>query len=111
MRALPGLVLSVCLVTSPAFATDWRQVSSSDSYLWYDRDSVDIDEDDFLNLTVYRGAWSDPATMSAYAVRVSVDCVDGWFTAYNATTGKWEEPPAGFVTDALSDLAYGICYE
>jgi hypothetical protein len=111
MRALPGLVLFLCLLASPASATDWRQVTSSDSNLWYDRDSVEIDEDDFLTFTVYRGAWTDAATMKAYGVWVSVDCFDGYFEIWNSGTSKWEEAPSGFITDALDDLAYAFCYE
>ena len=110
MWTITGLALALCLMAVPAFGADWRQVSSNDSYLWYDRDSVDIDEEDYLTFSVYRGAWSDPATLAANAVIVSVDCVDGYFETWNASTQKWDDAPSGFVTDALDDLAYGICY-
>jgi hypothetical protein len=110
MRTMPGLALALCLVAAPALGADWRQVSSNDSYLWYDRDSVKIDEEDYLTFSVYRGAWSEPGSMAANSVFVSVDCYDGYFDIYNGATGKWDEAPSGFVTDALDDLAYGYCY-
>jgi len=94
---------------SPAWAVDWRQVDANDPTLWYDYDSFDWDDEDYIYFAIFHGEWAGPEWMSGNAVSLSVDCMDGRFFVWNAGTTTWEESNAYPTTEALDDLAFDGC--
>ena len=97
-------------MSGSAWAVDWRQVDSNDPTLWYDNDSFDWDEDDFIYFDVFHGDWAGPDQMSGNAVSLAVDCADGQFFVWDDGTATWDESNAYPTSDALGDLAYDACY-
>lgn len=108
IRSVLGAAIALMFMLGSAWAADWRQVSSGNANLWYDNTSLYVDDDDFLNIKVYRGSWAGADTMSSNAISVSVDCWDGYFEIWNTYTEKWEDAPSD-LESALNDLAWDAC--
>ncbi|MEX2009197.1 MAG: hypothetical protein WEC41_03305 [Dongiaceae bacterium] len=113
MRTLTRLAccsMAWLAMSGPVWAVDWRQVDSNDSALWYDFDSFEWDDKDYIYFDIYHGAWAGAEWMSSNAVSLSVDCMDGQFFVWNSGTATWDASSAYPTSDALGDLAFEDCY-
>ncbi|MDP6603825.1 MAG: hypothetical protein QGG17_06500 [Rhodospirillales bacterium] len=76
------------LVAWPAAAVDWQLVVNNNTTLWYDDDSYDWDDDDYIYFEVYHGTRAGAGYMSANSVELSYDCWVGDAYVWNPITDE-----------------------
>ena len=98
------------LAAWPAVAVDWQLVDNSNTTLWYDDDSVDWDDEDYVYFDIFHGAWAGADHMTANSIELSYDCWEGDGYTWNAWTDEWDYSDAYTDHESLSDMAFWFCW-